>query len=285
MNYKFALISGDKRNIYLAEKLTQNGHEVTLYGFDKNNIKNTHSLKEIIEKHNYIICPIPFTRDNISLNTPLSAQTITLNDFLSLLDKSKTVFSGALNTNYGDDKNIIDIYAKNSVKDASTIATVEGAIKIAIENTDTSLYGSNILIIGYGQIGSYLAKSLRNLGVNVTIVTRSDSSLKKAKEDGFSSYKNDVLDEHISKKHIIFNTAEKIQLNAKNLGLVDKETVYIELASLPFGIDYEDSVKFNIKVVYGLSLPGIVSPKTISAVIYNEILQHIEEMNIWNYLI
>lgn len=279
MTYKFALISGDKRNIYLAEKLTQNGHDVTLYGFDKNNIQNTHSLKEVIDKHNYIICPIPFTRDNITLNTPLSTETITLNDFLNLVDSSKTVFTGALNTTYGADKNIIDIYAKKAVKDASTIATVEGAIKIAIENTDTSLFGSNILIIGYGEIGSYLAKSLRHLGVNVTIVTRSDDSVKKAIDDGFNSYKNDLLDEHISNKHVIINTAEKIQLNEKNLGLVDKETIYIELASLPFGIDYEDSIKFNIKVVYGLSLPGIVSPKTISNVIYNEILQHIEEMN------
>lgn len=285
MSYKFALISGDKRNVYLAEKLKKNGHEVFYYGFDKNEIDDTYKLDDAIKNSDYVICAIPFTRDGISLNTPLSNNKILINDFLSIVGTEKPIFTGAIDKNYQNIPNLIDVYKCEKVQTESTISTAEGAIKIAIENTDISLNSSNILVIGYGKIGSYLSKCLKSLGANVTVISRSDKTINKASDDGFCAYSNLELDKNLSDKKIIFNTAEKVQIDSKNLHIIDKDTIYIELASKPFGINYEDSVNSNLKVLYGLSLPGIVSPETISSVIYDEIFENIKsfENNLLNY--
>lgn len=278
MTNKYALIGGDKRNIYLAEQLEKCGHEVIKYGFSKLSYENTMPLESLIDWCDYIICAIPFSRDNISLNTPLSNEQIMISDFLKLT-KDKKIFTGALKGKYVENENLIDIYKTDEILKQSVISTVEGAIKIAIEQTDTSLYCSNVLIIGYGRIGSYLAKCLNFLGANVTIVTKSVESITNALDDNFKAFSNIELDEHLSNKSIIFNTAEEIQISSKNLDLIDKDCVYIELASAPFGINYSDSIDSFLKVIYGISLPAIVSPKTISNAMYDEIVKHENKIN------
>ncbi len=280
MNYKFALIGGDTRNIFLLEELIKNGHTVYKYGFDKKGLANDLTLEECIYVADYVICATPFTRDNTSLNTPLTKEKILIKDLLKLVPKDKLIFTGALTGKFKENEQLIDIYITNEVTRKSTIATVEGALKIAIENTNISINESQTLIIGYGKIGSYLAKILKELGSNVTVISRSSTSIKKAVDDGFNSYSNVDLDRNLHNKDIIFNTADSIQIDENNIDLIDENCVYIELASSPFGINYEDSVNSNLKVIYGLSLPGIVSPKTISKVIYSEIIKYIEEIKI-----
>lgn len=278
MYYKFALIGGDKRSIYLAEILTKNGHTVIMYGFDKNGIINKMSLEDTLNFADYIICGIPFTRDNVSLNTPLSSEKILLKTLLKLTPSNKLIFTGALHKSLDEIPYLIDIYKTDNVTKYSTIATVEGALKIAIESTNITLYQSNILVIGYGNIGSYLSKKLSDLGASVTVISRSSDSIKQALDDTFNAYSFFELDRHLKNKSIIINTAPTTQIDKDNINLIDDKCVYIELASKPFGINYEDSVNSSLKVIYGLSLPGIVSPKTISNVLFEEIINYIKEM-------
>ncbi len=276
MSYKFAIIGGDKRNIYLAEKLKSLGHSITLYGFDKNGIANERSLTETIEFADYIICATPFTRDNIFLNTPLTDEKISISYFLDSIKVNQTIFAGSLNSTISKHDNFIDILKSENVTIATTIATVEGAIKIAVENTDISLNESKILIIGYGNIGSHLAKILRDFGADITIATRSPKSIESALRNDFRAYSSYDLDRLLSDKDIIFNTAPFVQIDENNLDLIDQNTLYIELASKPFGINYEHSTRTNTRVIFGLSLPGIVSPRTLGNVLCSEILKKIE---------
>ncbi len=279
MNYKFAIIGGDKRNIFLSKFLKDLGHDVKIYGFDKSGLENKTTLKETINFADYIICPIPFTRDDVFLNTPLSSQKIEINELLENTNNKKPIFTGVFNKNLANLDMLVDIYNTEALTTASAISTTEGAIKIAIENTDFSLYNSQALVIGYGKIGSYLAQTLKSLGVNITVVTKDELSISNAIDNGFKTYKNTEIDTTLSNKNIIFNTAPAIQIDSSNIKNIDSDCLYIELASKPFGIDYEESVKNNIKVIYGMSLPGLVSPKTIANTLCNEILEKIKEMN------
>ncbi len=278
MTKKFALIGGDKRNILLADELIKCGNEVLMYGFDKANIVNKMSLIDTINYCDFIICGIPFTRDLMTLNTPLTSEKINIEDFFKIVPKDKIIFTGAVSDKLTTENSIVDVYKTDQMTEKSTIATAEGAIKIAIENTDVSLYDSNVLIIGYGKIGSALAKYLCSLGANVTVISRSPKSINQAITDGFSAYSSFELDRNLSNKHLIFNTAEKIQINKTNIDTIDKNCVYIELASSPFGINYEECINSNIKIIFGLSLPGIFSPKTIAIALYDEIQKYIKEM-------
>lgn len=54
----------------------------------------------------------------------------------------------------------------------NTIATAEGAIEIAIANTNKILHGSNVLVLGFGRIGKVLARKLAGLSTKVTCAAR-----------------------------------------------------------------------------------------------------------------
>ncbi len=276
MNKKFALIGGDKRNILLGDELKKNNHEVIMYGFEKEHIENKMSLLNTIAHSDYIVCGIPFTRDLVNLNAPLSTETINLSHFLDLVPKDKMIFTGAVKKGLITTNKIVDIYKTEKMTEKSTIATSEGAIKIAIEHTNILLYESNVLIIGYGKIGKVLANNIRSLGAKVTIISKSPNSINQATLDGFRAYSSFELERNLSNKNIIFNTAEKIQIDKTNIDMIDKECVYIELASSPFGINYEECVASDIKIIFALSLPGIFSPKTIAKTMCNEIISHKE---------
>ena len=73
---KISVIGGDSRIIKLVEMLADDDIKIKLYGLEKaeklKNIKNVsfcNSIDETINDTNIIIGPIPFSKDNIKINT------------------------------------------------------------------------------------------------------------------------------------------------------------------------------------------------------------------------
>lgn len=96
----FGIIGGDIRQVYLAEAINDDDFDVRLYGFDKlNNTKYlTSSLPDLINSSDYVILPMPFTKDSVNLNAPFSNDSIHISDLTSLL-KNKYVLAERFNKN------------------------------------------------------------------------------------------------------------------------------------------------------------------------------------------
>jgi dipicolinate synthase subunit A len=58
---------------------------------------------------------------------------------------------------------------------------------------------------------------------------------------------------------------------------IRKETLIIDLASPPYGVDINDSRDFGLKVLYTSSLPGKIAPVTTASYIMETISQIIAE--------
>ena len=111
-------------------------------------------------KYKNIITSIPITKDKIYLNFQYSDLKIKIETFLKQL-KDKFLISGALSKEDKDillknKNNFLDILEDDTYTILNARITAEGIIKLAIENTDKSLYDSKILILGYGRIGKNL---------------------------------------------------------------------------------------------------------------------------------
>ena len=162
---KIAFIGGDTRNFELA-KMFSNSEEVVTYGvqdFDT-------SLGECINCE-YIVFPIPFSKDEVSLYAPLSSKKILFEDFIEKIE-NKTIFGGkfvdSIKQILTQKRNrIIDISNDKDFIITNAIPTAEGIIKIIIENTDITIDESNITILGFGNVGKRTAKTLSALGANV----------------------------------------------------------------------------------------------------------------------
>ena len=289
MKNKLAVIGGDLRIAKLAIMLANDGNEVYVYGLEKSeeirrqkNIIQCDTIRKAIDDVEIVIGPIPFSSNGNTINMPFSDKEITIREMMHNIN-AKVLIAGAISPEVYEMANdeyieIIDIMKREELAVLNTIATAEGTIQVAIENTNRILHGSEVLILGFGRIGKVLARKLAGLSVKVTCAARKDEDLAWIEAYGHKSLNINNLGENLRTFDIIINTVPHIILTEQKLEYVKKETLLIDLASNPGGIDKKAIKDRNLKFVWALSLPGKVAPTTSAEFIKNTIYNILREI-------
>lgn len=286
---KFLIIGGDQRTLELKQMLKNDGHEIKTYGLGNNQnnsykyleLEKTDSIKTLdyILKSNFdaIIGPIPFTKDGENINAPFIENKIAIKNLMPYL-KNQTLVAGPFSDDLKQqlEKNNInakDIMQVEELVIYNTIATAEGAIEIAIANTEKNLHESKILILGFGRVAKTLAIKLKGLSKEITCMARKYKDFAWIDTLGFNVDNINNLEKNIRKYDLIINTVPHIILTEDKLKNVRNDTLIIDLASKPGGVDVKAVNKFNLKYIWALALPGKVAPissaRYIKDAIYN----------------
>lgn len=278
---KISIIGGDLRIVKLAEMLVEEGAEVFTYALEnaemQEDVNKCNSLEETIEKADIVLGPIPFSSNNKLINSPFSDEKIDVENLLNMLS-GKTLIAGSIKPDVLDvakEKNIktIDILKREELSVLNAISTAEGTIKIAIEETQKNLHGSNILVMGFGRIGKVLSNMLKGIGAKVSCEARKTSDLAWIKAYGYEPIPIANLKENLHRFDIIINTIPYIILDKDNLENIKRDALVIDVASNPGGVDREAIKEQKIKFIWALSLPGKVAPVTsaefIKETLYN----------------
>ena len=85
-------------------------------------------------------------------------------------------------------------------------------------------------------------------------------------------HKYSQLEENIEKADVIFNTVPQLVLDEKELQMVDKKCVIIDLASKPGGINFEKAKELNLETYWALGLPGKVAPRSAATYMAEKII-------------
>ena len=173
---------------------------------------------------------------------------------------------------------IIDIMKREELAVLNTIATAEGTIQIAIENTNKILHGSEVLILGFGRIGKVLARKLAGLSAKVTCAARKDEDLAWIQAYGHKATNINTIGENLRQYDIIINTVPHMILNQERLQYLKDDCLLIDLASNPGGIDKKTVKDRKFKFVWALSLPGKVAPTTSAEFIKDTIYNIVKEI-------
>ena len=160
----------------------------------------------------------------------------------------------------------------------NTISTAEGAIEIAIANTNKIIHGSKVLILGFGRIGKVLARKLAGLSAKVTCAARKDEDLAWIKAYGHNEININTLGENLGEFDIIINTVPHLILNKERMQYVKEDCLLIDLASNPGGIDKKEAKERNLKLIWALALPGKVAPVTTAEFIKDTIYNILKEV-------
>ena len=161
-------------------------------------------------------------------------------------------------------------YAKTDYfKTLNAIPTAEGAIALAMQHSERTIFESDCAVIGYGCIGYALSKRLSALGAKVTVYARSESALAKARADGMCSRQIGLLGRQ--DHDIIFNTVPAMVLGHNQLKYL-KNTFIIDLASKPGGVDFEAADALLIKYVHALALPSKCAPVTAGEILADTVI-------------
>jgi dipicolinate synthase subunit A len=146
-----------------------------------------------------------------------------------------------------------------------------------MEELSTTIYGSNVLLTGFGRITKVMVKALIGLGANVSVTARKYSDLAWAKIYGCEAIHISELDSHLPKFDILFNTVPAVILDEKKLSSLKENCLVIDLASKPGGVDFDTARALGIKTIWALSLPGKVAPITSGEIIAETIRNILSE--------
>lgn len=267
MSTNFAIIGGDLRIIKLAKMLADEKNMVYTFGLEKaeelkghENIVFAEKLsKAIPENVEVVIGPIPFSSNGININAPFSKEEISIRELIHYLN-AKILIAGSIMPevyNMANDEyvEIIDIMKREELAVLNTISTAEGAIEIAISNTNKIIHGSKVLILGFGRIGKVLARKMAGLSSKVTCAARKDEDLAWIRAYGHNETNINTLGENLGEFDIIINTVPHLILNKERLQYVREDCLLIDLASNPGGIDKKETKTRNLKLIWALALP------------------------------
>lgn len=282
----FGILGGDKRQLFLADSLVKDGCSVILGGFDNLRSVGSISIADIRTALNYsdaIIFPLPSVRSDGSLNTAFANTNIFFDEEELEILKSKPVFASMrdrLIRAYPELKSakIYDYAARDDFAILNAVPTAEGAIECAMSAYEGTIAGSRSLVVGFGRIGKVLAKLLNALGSKVTVSARKTSDIAFIDALGYKAVNTEVLKE-IKDIDLVFNTVPSMIFNEELLKNTDRNTLVIDLASLPGGVDFEAARALRIDAQRALSLPGKCAPKAAGEIIKTTVFRIIEEVN------
>ncbi len=286
MNKIFLVAGGDMRQIYAAEKL-KDSFSVYITGFDKNiiipeNIKTLNNISDIPQKADYILLPMPVSTDNINLNTPFGKTNIPLSKITGFIKEDGIIFGGKAEESVKkifqkSDIRFYDYLDREDFSVMNAVPTAEGALQIAFEELSTTIYGTEVLVTGWGRIAKILARMLVALGANVTVSARNYSDLTWAEIFNCHSLHISELKKQINKFDVVFNTVPDMIFDKSVLKKTKKNCLIIDLASRPGGVDFESASSLGIKTIWALGLPGKVAPVTSGKIVAMTVINILSE--------
>ncbi|RED66082.1 dipicolinate synthase subunit A [Cohnella lupini] len=271
-------------------RLTELDAAVTIVGFDRletpfSGVVKAEWLPDILKQVDVLILPAVGTDEEGVISTLFTDQELRLTDaHLAAIPKTCKVITGMAKPYLKKqcDKyhlELIELFERDDVAIYNSIPTAEGALMMAIQNTDITIHGSNCIVLGLGRTGFTMARTLQAIGANVKVGVRRDEAYARAFEMGFEPFYMPELARQAGNIDLIFNTIPTMIVTAQVIAQLPLRACIIDLASKPGGTDFRFAEKRGIKALLAPGLPGIVAPKTAGRIIANSLTQIILEDN------
>jgi dipicolinate synthase subunit A len=267
---KVAVLGGDDRELILICELVKMGATVAVAGFPKDRVAHgafsVSTVEEACKDAEVVILPLPgtnadgviravYVEDSIIL-TEKAIQSIAPNALVII--GTARPFLRQWREKYGF--TLLEVNDMDELAILNSIPTAEGAIQIAMEETRITIHGSRSCVIGFGRVGVTLARTLKAMGAEVTVVARNPGQLARAYEMGCVRADYSQLRDIVNNTDVIYNTVPRLILDRSVLKYANPELLIIDLATQPGGTDFEAANVLGIKAILAPGLPGKVAP-------------------------
>ena len=272
MRKKLLVIGGDRRMEYAAERLSA-AFDVYTCGF-----LNSPPIWDL-KQADILVLPYPSFSGEY-LNMPLSERKIPAVSALDLLRYGGTLFgcgfdSGFLSYCSERCAKVFDFFEDEELTLRTAVLTAEGAVEIILRETDFSVNGSKIMILGFGRVGKACARALSSLGAEITVSARSPEAREEAEKRGYrATLPGD--EKALRAADSIINSIPTPVLGRGELSLLKKDAFILDLASKPYGTDFAAAKELGIKAEIAPGLPGKTAPKTAGYLIAESVIKAVE---------
>ena len=153
---------------------------------------------------------------------------------------------------------LVDYFAREELTIRNAIPTAEGCIGILMKERSRTLWGSSILLTGFGPVGQALGVRLAALGAQVTAAAQR----ALAESFGLRSVPIDRLGQIAPAFDTVVNTVPAPVLSEAVLARLRPQSFIVDLASRPGGTDFDAAQRLGHRAIHALSLPAACAPET-----------------------
>ena len=283
---RFAVVGGDQRTVRLAELLLRDGHKLHSYALEKAElpaeIPKDGCLQSCVYAADCVLLPVPAEKGGY-LNAPLSVEEVEMPALIEALWPGQLLVGGKLSDRtvtaaLRGALQVADLLHSPELAVGNAALTAEGAIGRMIEHSERSLWGSRVLVLGWGRIGRILALRLRGLGAEVSVAERGRRQRAFARAMGCAALGFGELEPVLGDFDFIVNTVPARVLTEGMLCLIRPDTLLLELASPPGGFDRSLAANIGLRALAAPGLPGETAPLSAARLLQKALYTAIEEM-------
>jgi dipicolinate synthase subunit A len=282
-----AVVGGDLRMLEHMRRARAAGARVQHYG----NIPGAEeaaerpqaaSLAEAVKGAKIISCPIPGVGVDGSLYAKYTEEKLLMKP-----EVLKGAAAGALMMTYQPTPQLIE-WAKGTPVEVvpygeddelcilHAIPTAEGAIKVAVENTDETLLGMKVLCFGLGRIGASVAQAFAAMKSQVTLTARNPSQLARARTMGLEVIPLGEILDHLDRFSLIVSSSSGRVVTREMIERIQPDALIMDLCSPPGSVDFDAAKALGRRVVWARAQAG-TAPRTAGADEWHVLMRFVRE--------
>lgn len=242
------------------------------------------SAGRALARAGYIVCgPEQITRaDYILLPLPLDEGQTPLAELLRAARPGALALGGKISPQAADIARqagieLLDYFTREELTIRNAIPTAEGSIGILLAQRRRTLWGSAVLVTGYGPVGQALGTRLAALGAQVTAAARRPAQRALAESAGLRSAPIAHLERLAPAFDTVVNTVPALVLTREVLAALRPGSLIVDLASKPGGTDFAAAARLGHRAIHALSLPAACAPETAGEAVAQTVCEMIRQ--------
>ena len=172
---------------------------------------------------------------------------------------------------------LADYFARPELAVYNAIPTAEGCIGILLQQRTRTLWGAEVLVLGFGPVGQALAVRLSALGAGVTVCARRPEQRALAESLGLRAAPLTALAGLAPAFDTVVNTIPAPVLGDGVLARLRSGSLIVDLASKPGGTDFAAAARRGHRAIHALSLPAACAPETAGEAVARTVQTMLQE--------
>lgn len=280
-----AVVGGDEREQEIARLAAAAGARVRAYGFPWpqrgiTGVELAESAAAAVLDADYALFPIPGQGLDGALFAPQSPAPIYPDaTLLGTMRPGGSIILGWADEALQKTAGTLGIHLSECEDDAELMlmrgpAIVEGILQQTIANTDVTIHGSTVAVVGYGTMGRLLTRTLVLLGARVHMFARNPVQRADAYTVGAQAHPLTELPDIAPELAMIFSTVPSRVVDRDVLAAMAVPALVMDLAAPPGGIDLDAATELGHRTVWARGM-GRRAPVTVGRSQWAGILRRI----------